>query len=45
VLAGAVGPDAVRPVTHRDVDRAACIAATEALTQEIEAGVKTAGLK
>ncbi len=44
VLAGAVGPDAVRLVTHRDVDRAACIAAAEALTQEIEAQIETAGL-
>jgi threonine aldolase len=37
VLANAVGPDAMRLVTHLDVDRAACIAATEALTEEIAA--------
>ena len=38
VLAGAVAPDAVRLVTHRDVDREACVAAAEALTEEINAG-------
>ncbi|MFZ1083555.1 MAG: GntG family PLP-dependent aldolase [Terracidiphilus sp.] len=37
VLANAVGPDAMRLVTHLDVDRAACVAAAEALTEEIEA--------
>jgi threonine aldolase len=37
VLAGTVGPQAVRLVTHFDVSRADCIAATEALTEEIEA--------
>ena len=42
VLAGAVGPDAIRLVTHRDVSREACIDAAEALTEEIEAGVKRA---
>jgi threonine aldolase len=36
VLAGAFGPDAVRLVTHRDVSRANCIDAAEALTEEIE---------
>ncbi len=45
VLAGAVGPDAVRLVTHRDVDRAACVAAAEALTEVIEAQMETAGLR
>lgn len=35
ILAGAVGPEAVRLVTHYDVDRTACIAAAEALTEEI----------
>jgi hypothetical protein len=37
ILANAVGPDAMRLVTHLDVDRAACVAAAEALTEEIEA--------
>ncbi len=38
VLASAVGPDTVRLVTHNDVSRGACIAAAEALTEEIEVG-------
>jgi hypothetical protein len=42
VLAGAFGPDAIRLVTHRDVSRKDCIDAAEALTEEIEAGIKTA---
>ncbi len=37
VLAGSVGPDAIRLVTHYDVSRADCIAASDALTEEIEA--------
>jgi threonine aldolase len=37
ILASVVGPDAIRLVTHLDVDRAACVAAAEALTEEIEA--------
>jgi threonine aldolase len=37
VLANAVGPDAMRLVTHLDVDRAACVAAAEALAEEIAA--------
>ncbi len=41
ILTSAVGPDAIRMVTHHDVDRAACIKAAEALTEEIEAGVHT----
>ncbi len=45
VLAGAFGPDAIRLVTHRDVSRGQCIDAAEALTEEIEAGIKTAGLR
>jgi threonine aldolase len=36
ILASAVGPDAIRLVTHHDVDRAACVKAAEALTEEIE---------
>ena len=36
ILASTVGPDAVRLVTHRDVDRTACVTAAEALTEEIE---------
>ena len=38
ILASTVGPDAIRLVTHLDVDRAACITAAGALTREIEAG-------
>ncbi len=45
VLAGAFGLDAIRLVTHRDVSRKDCIDAAEALTEEIEAGIKTAGLR
>jgi threonine aldolase len=41
VLVSAFGPDAIRVVTHRDVSRAACIDAAQALTEEIEAA--TAG--
>ncbi len=40
VLASSVGPDAIRLVTHRDVDRAACVTAAEALTEEIESLVE-----
>ena len=36
VLVNAMGPDTVRLVTHRDVDRAACVAAAEAITEEME---------
>jgi threonine aldolase len=36
VLVSTVGRDAIRVVTHRDVDRGACIAAAEALTEELE---------
>ena len=39
------GKDALRAVTHRDVSRKDCIDAAEALTEAIEAGVKTAGFK
>jgi threonine aldolase len=39
ILVGAVGPESVRLVTHNDVNRAACLAAAEALTAETEAGV------
>jgi threonine aldolase len=38
VLAGTVGPHAVRLVTHNDVDRGACVMAAEVLTEEIEVG-------
>jgi threonine aldolase len=34
ILISAVGPSAIRLVTHNDVDRDACIAAAEALAQE-----------
>jgi threonine aldolase len=36
ILAGSVGSDAIRLVTHRDVSRAACVKAAEVLTEEIE---------
>jgi threonine aldolase len=45
VLANAFGPDAVRLVTHRDVSRENCIDAGEALAEEIQAQVETAGLR
>jgi threonine aldolase len=35
ILASTVGPDAIRLVTHLDVDRAACVTAAEALADEI----------
>ena len=35
VLMSAVGPQAVRLVTHNDVNRAACVKAAEALTEEL----------
>jgi threonine aldolase len=34
ILASTVGPDAIRLVTHLDVDRAACVTAAEALADE-----------
>lgn len=37
ILATAVGPDAIRLVTHLDVDQAACAKAAQALTEEVEA--------
>jgi threonine aldolase len=37
ILASAFGADAIRLVTHLDVDRAACETAAEALREEIEA--------
>ena len=36
ILASTVGPDAIRLVTHHDVNRGHCIIAAEALTEEIE---------
>ena len=39
VLVGAIGPDAIRLVTHLDVSRGNCLDAAEALTEEIEAAV------
>ena len=36
ILTSTVGPDAIRLVTHHDVDRAACVAAAEAMTEEID---------
>ncbi len=38
VLASTVGPHAVRLVTHRDVDRAACEQAASVLNEELRAG-------
>ncbi|HEV2132973.1 MAG TPA: GntG family PLP-dependent aldolase [Terracidiphilus sp.] len=40
VLANAVGQHAMRLVTHMDVNRAACLAAAEILTGEIEASLR-----
>jgi threonine aldolase len=37
ILVSAVGKDLIRLVTHLDVDRAACVAASQALAEEIEA--------
>ena len=37
ILVSTVGPEAIRLVTHLDVDRAACVVAADALTEEIEA--------
>ena len=37
ILASAFASDAIRLVTHLDVDRAACVTAAEALAKEIEA--------
>jgi threonine aldolase len=42
ILASAFGPDAIRLVTHLDVDRAACVTAANALAEEIEAAAKEA---
>jgi len=42
ILASAFGPDAIRLVTHLDVDRAACVVAADALAQAIDATVKVA---
>ena len=39
ILISAFGPDAIRLVTHFDVDRAACVETAEALAEEIEASV------
>jgi threonine aldolase len=36
ILISAVGPDAIRMVTHHDVSRADCITTAEALTEELE---------
>jgi threonine aldolase len=37
ILISAFGADAIRLVTHLDVDRGACVAAAQALAEEIEA--------
>jgi threonine aldolase len=39
ILISAFGPDAIRLVTHFDVDHAACVETAEALAEEIEASV------
>jgi threonine aldolase len=36
VLASALGRDTVRLVTHLDVDRAACVRASEVITEVME---------
>ena len=36
ILASTVGPNAIRLVTHHDVDRHSCLKAAEALTEELE---------
>jgi threonine aldolase len=41
ILISTVGPDAIRLVTHHDVSRGDCIAAAEALTEEIEASASS----
>ena len=41
ILASTIGPDAIRLVTHNDVNRGQCITAAEALTEEIEAATTT----
>lgn len=41
IIAGTAGLDAIRLVTHFDVSRADCMAAAEALTEEIEAARTT----
>jgi len=43
VLASKVGPDAIRLVTHLDVNRGACIAAVEGIAEEIENSVTSKG--
>lgn len=35
VLAGTVGPDAIRLVTHHDVSRADCLRAVEVIAEEV----------
>ena len=42
ILASAFAQDAIRLVTHLDVNRAACITVAEALAQEIESAAKVA---
>jgi threonine aldolase len=42
VLISSVGPDAIRLVTHLDVDRAACVDAADAMGEEIEASTPVA---
>jgi threonine aldolase len=37
ILMSAIAPDAIRLVTHLDVNREQCIDAAQALTEEIEA--------
>jgi threonine aldolase len=37
LLASSVGPNAIRLVTHLDVNRAACVTAAETLAEEVEA--------
>ena len=37
ILVSSLGPNMIRIVTHLDVDRAACVAAAEALAEETQA--------
>jgi len=39
ILISTVGPDAIRLVTHHDVNRRHCITAAEALTEEVDAAL------
>jgi threonine aldolase len=44
ILISSLGPNLIRLVTHLDVSRGDCITAAEALTEEIEAQMRTASI-